>query len=129
MVIRLISITAVFITSLTFSDTVVGKSDSFSFPDGIGILDKDTPIKSFKDFQSRLMKNGYVYFSWSMKAEAETGTIAIYSLAGKLIKTVKIVPRKGFATWNVKESGVSNGIYFAVMKVGVFKRIIKFSIL
>ena len=128
MLIRLLCLQIILITSLISSETVSGTSNSFSFPGGIGISNKDVSFTLYKRLTGR-MRNGNIYFTWSMKTDVKIGNISIYSLSGKLIKTVKIVPGQGFVKWEAKKSGISNGIYFANMKVGAFKQVIRFSIL
>jgi hypothetical protein len=71
-------------------------------------------------------KSGVVTFAWSLPSEmkAQRGSIAIYSVLGRMVKSIPITSAAGVATWTSKKEGLG-GVYVAKLTYGSHKQNLK----
>jgi hypothetical protein len=69
-------------------------------------------------------KSGVVTFAWSLpdQMKAGKGSIAIYSMLGRMVKTIPITASMGVETWKASKLG---GVYVAKLTYGSHKQNLK----
>jgi hypothetical protein len=115
--------------ALCFSapETVVKLSAPFSFPAGVGISGNHL-FQNNVLFSCNSQINGKktVELSWSLPAEAENGSISIFSMTGCKVKTFSISSHVGKVEWNIAGSKkIGKGVYFASISYGPSKKNLK----
>lgn len=113
--------------SLSWGETITATSNPFSFPPFAGIRDGQSADQSYIRFSKASLKSNRVIFSWSMPAlqKNELGTLSIYSLLGRKIKTFNLASRAGSMVWQMNPSEGMAGVYIARFAFGAYKHNLK----
>jgi hypothetical protein len=106
---------------IALAELVTATSDPFTFP-AIDNIRQNKSIANAPVFSSK----GYSALSrsmtltWSIPASvsAKKGTITIFSLQGKAIKTFDLTGRSGAVTWKLPRSQSQNGLLIARLSYG-----------
>lgn len=116
-----------FAVMMGWGETVTDSSASFTFPQGVGVKQGTHPVSSaYFKYTGYSSTTGTVTFKWFFPAQARerTGTVAIYSLRGQLIKAFAVTTPAGSLKWNATKDG-TGGIYIASFVYGSYKQSIK----
>ena len=69
---------------------------------------------------------GVVTFSWTLPSvKAEKGKLSFYTVSGKLLKSFEIASNEGCLNWNMNQSKIASGVYFATLTYGQYKKSLK----
>jgi hypothetical protein len=117
---------ALLLASFAAAETVSGVSAGFYFPGGTGIARQRDGLFS-AGLRSRVIKKHGVLFSWKAPAADASGSLSIYSPDGTEITTVQVRSPEGSLLVAPRERGVSNGIYFAVLRFGSVRHHLRFT--
>lgn len=114
--------------SLFAAETVVKNSVPFSFPMTVGVrwnsLSKGKMASFIPIFHYAGNRN--IELSWSLPGKVENGSISIFTLTGARIKTFPVASQEGSVVWNISaDTKVANGIYFARLSNGAYKKNLK----
>jgi hypothetical protein len=112
--------------SSAMGETVTATSNTFTFPALSGIKDGRFVTKAATFFRNSgySPKSGVVTFAWSVpdQMKAGKGSIAIYSMLGRMVKTIPINASMGVETWKASKLG---GVYVAKLVFGSNKQNLK----
>jgi hypothetical protein len=114
--------------SLSWGETITASSNPFSFPPFVGIRDgQSADHLSYFSFSKASLKSNKVIFSWAMPMlqKNEFGTISIYSLLGRKVKTFTLTSRAGSLVWQMNPSEKMAGVYIARFAFGSYKHNLK----
>jgi hypothetical protein len=113
---------------LAYGETITATSNAFTFPPMTGIKSGNHPaIAGHFGFSGFSQKSGLVTLAWSMPTELKgaSGSITIYSLLGRAIKTFPISTPSGVVTWKAARNDGPAGIFFARFAYGTSKQNLK----
>jgi flagellar hook assembly protein FlgD len=122
---------AFYVSGLFASEVVVKSSAPFSFPTTVGVAWKVSLAGKDLSFvsQTRSFGRKTVEFSWAIPGAAEKGFISVFNVKGAKLKTFSLASREGTVQWDVAvDKRVGNGIYFAKLVYGAYKKNIKIAI-
>jgi flagellar hook assembly protein FlgD len=126
------STTIVFIAAVAsalslMAETVTKSSASFHFPDGVGVnWNQSIPEHAVRFFcQTQTAGSGKIRIGWSLPAVSGKTGIAIYTMAGALVKTIPISSKNGMVTWDITGDRIARGVYFASLTAGTSKKTLK----
>lgn len=109
-------------------ETITAQSNPFTFPVLSGIKDGKflTKVSQYFRHSGYSQKTGVVTFAWSLpdQMNAAHGSIAIYSVQGRMVKAIPITAATGVATWTSKKEGLG-GVYVARLTYGSHKQNLK----
>jgi hypothetical protein len=115
---------AVFTIS-SFADTVFKNSPQFPWPGTTGVTggyafqDKDFLFS----YNVRSENRAVIGLSWSLPEKTSHGVISIFTLAGTKIKSFSLNERQGNVAWDISgNKKLANGLYFATLTSGTFKK-------
>jgi hypothetical protein len=129
--VKLIVSTSVLLLSLSLAmgDIITATSNSFIFPQITGVKDGKLLANSGTYFKHSgfSQKSGIVTFSWSVPGQVNVphGTIAIYSMQGRMIKSISIASASGTVSWNTSKKIGLGGVYVAKLTIGSYKENLK----
>jgi hypothetical protein len=117
-----------FTPMIALSELVTASSDPFTFP-AIDNIRQDKLIANTPVFAAR----GYSSLSrsltltWSVPASitAKKGSITLYTLQGKAIKTFDLTGRFGALTWKLPHGQSQNGLLIARLSYGAHASTLK----
>jgi hypothetical protein len=112
---------------IAWGDTIIADSNPFTFPLTVGVKGGTNPVsQAYFKYAGYSAAAGTVNFKWSFPAQARyrSGTIAIYSLRGQLVKALPVVAPAGSAKWNAAKEG-ARGVYVVSFVYGSYKQSIK----
>jgi hypothetical protein len=129
---RWLSVVLAFCAASPFASEVVFKNSvPFSFPMAVGVTWKVSSGGKDLSFVSQMRSFGrkVVEFSWSIPGAEENGSISVFSVRGVKIKSFPLISREGKLQWDVlADKRVGNGIYFAKLVCGAYKKNIKVAV-
>jgi hypothetical protein len=109
--------------------TITATSSPFTFPALVGVKDGRFITKAATYFKHSgySSKSGVVTFAWSLPDEmkAQRGSIAIYSMLGRMVKSIPITSAAGVATWKTSHMEGVGGLYVAKLTYGSHKQNLK----
>jgi flagellar hook assembly protein FlgD len=122
---------AFYASNLFASEVVVKSSVPFSFPTTVGVAWKVSSAGKDLSFVSKTRSVGRktVEFSWSVPGTVENGFISVFNVRGVKVKSFSLASREGTVQWDVStDKRIGNGIYFAKLVCGAYKKNIKIAI-
>ena len=114
--------------SSAMGDIVTATSNTFIFPQLTGVKDGKLFANSTYFRHSDIsQKSGIVTFAWSVPGQAtvQHGSIAIYSVLGRMIKSIPISSAIGTASWKTSKKEAVGGVYVAKLTIGSYKENLK----
>jgi len=116
---------ALFVGAL--AETVVKKSEAFSFPEGLGNARNAAFGTTAPSFVCKPhWANNALELSWSLASAGDKGTIALYNVRGSQIKIFPVTAPRGTVRWdNSMGAAPARGIYLARLSCGEYKRNLK----
>ncbi|MBN1308094.1 MAG: T9SS type A sorting domain-containing protein [Chitinispirillaceae bacterium] len=112
----------------SFGEVIQAESDVFTFPPITGIVAKNTPPqRSFFRHSGLRPYSRAITFSWAFPGSPaeNNGTIAVYSLLGKVVAKIPVRGKTGTATWRLASAQCGNGIFIARIVYGDTARNLK----
>ncbi len=111
-----------------FAEAPISKSSvPFSFVQ-TGVLQQVSySVNGMKFSYKRIVvgKQG-MQFSWSLpQIKANKGSLSLYTVAGKLVRTLELNSNTGNCFLNATQTRMASGIYFASLSYGQFKKNLK----
>jgi hypothetical protein len=80
-------------------------------------------------FSYKKLTNGKqaLQFSWSIRGtkKSDMGKLSLYTVSGKLIKSFDLASPEKSISWSMPHGKMANGVYFAVLTYGLFKKNLK----
>ncbi|MBN2188513.1 MAG: T9SS type A sorting domain-containing protein [Chitinispirillaceae bacterium] len=100
---------------------IIVESAPFTFPVEVGVkipLSNPRTAPYFK-YSGPVARAGVLTFSWSFPAQPvnQKGTITVYSLLGRAVKTFPVSTNAGMVAWDVSSRSVK-GVYVAQITCG-----------
>jgi hypothetical protein len=96
-------------------------SNPFTFPEitRVSVAQQQKPVTFFRHSGLNPFSQS-VTFNWSLPnaADKSMGTIVVYSLLGRVIKTLPVSGNTGTATWNFTTSQSRSGLYIVRIRYG-----------
>lgn len=125
----LIILTAfLFAPMIALSELVTATSDPFTFPAIDNIKQNkamaNTPVFASKGYSARAHS---LTLTWSVPASitAKKGSITLFTLQGKALKTFDFTSRSGAVTWKLPNSQSQNGLLIARLSFGAHTSTLK----
>jgi hypothetical protein len=117
--------------SLSFGETVTATSSPFSFPDFSGIKNgQSAGGQAFYRFSGTVLKSRGALFSWTIPEQLKSanGTITVYSLLGRSMKTFHLTSKTGSIVWKMTPSEAGPGIYIVRFAFGSYQHNLKLAV-
>lgn len=109
--------------------TITATSNTFTFPTLTGVKDGRLITKAATYFRHSgfSTRSGVVTFAWSIPAQTnvERGSIAVYSMLGRMVKTFPVASAMGVVTWKASNNEGFGGVYIAKLVYGSYKQNLK----
>jgi len=113
---------------ITGGHTYTIESAPFSFPAEVGVkIPVSTPSTAmYFKYSVSASPAGLLTFTWSFLGQAahQRGTITVYSLSGRAVKTFPVSTNAGSVTWHAPGQSVK-GVYIARIICGSARQTIK----
>jgi hypothetical protein len=109
-------------------ETVSKASNPFIFQKGIGVIYPKVYSVNGMSFSYKKItaRKESMSFSWSLsKEKADLGTLSIFTLSGKMVKSFDVTSPEGSRTWSMPRSRMASGVYFAKLSYGKFNKSLK----
>jgi hypothetical protein len=114
--------------SLSYGETVTATSGPFSFPEFTGIRNgKNAGGQAFFRFSGTATKSRGAIFSWAVPEQFKSagGTITVYSLLGRSVKTFHLSSKTGYIVWKPTSPEAGRGIYLVRFAFGSYQHTLK----
>jgi hypothetical protein len=125
----LIGMTWMLVTmSLSFGEPITATSNAFSFPAFSGIRDPQSSSRpSYFRFSGTSLKSHSTVFAWALPVQLknQSGTISVYSLLGRSIKTFHLTSQSGSMVWKMTPAEGIAGIYLVRFAFGPYSHNLK----
>jgi len=100
---------------------MIVESAPFTFPVEVGVKIPGSILRTapYFKYSGPASRAGALTFTWSFPAEPgnQKGTITIYSLSGRAVKTFPVSTNAGMVAWDVSSRSV-RGVYVAQITCG-----------
>jgi hypothetical protein len=117
-----------FAAVIGWGQAITATSPPFTFPDEVGVkLPGSTPHTAmYFKYSGPASQAGVLTFTWSFPAQpkGQNGTITVYSLSGRAIKTFPVSTNAGSVFWNLSSKSVK-GVYIARIICGSARQNLK----